>query len=80
VEPSGATLSCSVFTHEKPEEDGGKTQMNRRLTIFSAYLYRLSIDLAFGRLRNNRCGQILLNDPVESGDRSPKPLIGVPLF
>jgi len=54
--------------------------MNRRLTIFSAYLYRLSIDLAFGRLRNNRCGQILLNDPVESGDRSPKPLIGVPLF
>jgi hypothetical protein len=80
VEPSEATLRRSAFAHEKPDEDRGKTQMNRRLTIFSARLYRLTIDLAFGRLRKNKRAQILLNDSVESDDRSPKPLVGVPLF
>jgi len=52
----------------------------RSESSFSACLYRLTVDLAFARLRKKKHTEISLNDPVESGDRSSRPLIVVPLF
>jgi hypothetical protein len=54
--------------------------MNNGLPNFSAHLPCLTVVLAFVRSRKKKDAQILLNAPVESGDRSSKPLIAVPLF
>jgi DNA-directed RNA polymerase specialized sigma24 family protein len=43
---------------------------------FSAYLYRLAVDLAFVRLRKKKHAEMSLGQPIESGDHEP--LIAVP--
>ncbi len=76
----GDAAEAKDLTRETFLRSFRRIQSFRSESSFSACLYRLAVDLASVRLRKKMHVEISLNDPVESGDHSSKPLIAVPLF